>query len=138
MAISDPPFGVAVADGGPDDLPRTLRRERDARMRQAREKEAREREARERDERERALGEAPVANVRYEASDFVSGELPPVAVSRLSMSFFHLMWFFLKAVFAAVPALIVLAAMIWMGMQALQIYFPDLVKMQILILFPPN
>ena len=140
MAISDPPFGVAVADGGPDDLPRTLRREREARERerQAREREAREREAREREARDRALGEAPVTDLRYEASEFASGDLPPVAVNRLDIPFFHLMRFFLKAVVAAVPALMVLGAMVWTGMQALQIYFPDLVKMQILILFPPN
>ena len=34
MAISDPPFTIPVADGGPDDLPRAIRRERDARERE--------------------------------------------------------------------------------------------------------
>lgn len=128
MAISDPPFGVALADGGPDDLPRTFRREREARERQAREREA----------RERALAETAAMDHRHETSETMPDALPPVAVSRLDIPFFHLMMFFLKAVFAAVPALIVLAAMIWTGMQAVQIYFPDLVKMQVLILFPPN
>ena len=45
MAISDPPFSLSVADGDPDDLPRTLRREREAREREARERQARERAA---------------------------------------------------------------------------------------------
>jgi hypothetical protein len=140
MAISDPPFGVALADGGPDDLPRTLRRERDARQRQAREKEAREKEARERETRDRTLSEAVATNHLYDAAvpTPISADPPEVAVHRLDIPFFHLMRFFLKAVFAAVPALIVLAGMIWLGMQAVQIYFPDLVKMQVLILFPPN
>lgn len=135
MAISDPPFGAALADGGPDDLPRTLRRERDARERQAREKEAREREA-----RDRTLSEAVAANHLYETvvPRPISADPPEVAVHRLDIPFLHLMWFLLKAVVAAVPALIVLAAMIWFGMQAVQAYFPDLVKMQVLILFPPN
>lgn len=133
MAISDPPFGTVIADGGPDDLPRTLRRARDEREREARERQAaQEREAREREAREQAL-----AYHAYD-QDLTAYGPPAVSVGRLDIPFFHLMRFFLKAVFAAVPALIVLAAMLWMGAQAVQAYFPDLVKMQILILFPPN
>ncbi len=140
MAISDPPFGTIIADGGPDDLPRTLRRARDEREREARErKAAQEREVREREAREQALG-VSASSVAYQAyeQDMTAYGPPAVSVGRFDLPFFHLMRFFLKAVFAAVPALIVLAAMLWMGAQAVQAYFPDLVKMQILILFPPN
>ena len=136
MAISDPPFGAAIADGSPDDLPRTLRRERDAREREAKERQAKDREAR---ERERALGE-PVAapDYRYEPASLMATGSDASTVRRLEIPFFHLMGFFLKAVFAAVPALIVLAGMLWLGSKMVLTYFPDLVKMQILILFPPN
>lgn len=130
MAISDPPFSIPVADGGPDDLPRTLRREREAREREARERRARE-------ARERAAagpaGYSAFAPGKADATNTSSG-----TVTRLDIPFLHLTAFFLKAVLAAVPALLVLAAMIWGAAHALQVWFPDLVKMQILILFPPG
>lgn len=133
MAISDPPFTIPAADGGPDDLPRTLRRERDARQREARERQARE-------ARERALAEAagPAAYRTGAPEAMQMAGWEPTTVTRLDIPFFHLMGFFLKAVFAAVPALIVLGLMVWSAGHALQAWFPDLVKMQILILFPPG
>ena len=39
--------------------------------------------------------------------------------------------FFIKAVFAAIPALIALIALLWLFGQGLQSYFPQLVKMKI-------
>ena len=130
MAISDPPFTIPVADGGPDDLSRAFRRERDARERDARERQARE-------VRERAASEAaafrPIVPDQMHAAGATSA-----TVTRLEIPFLHLMAFFLKAVLAAVPALIVLGVMVWSAGHALQAYFPDLVRMQILILFPPN
>ncbi|MCL4764703.1 MAG: hypothetical protein KJZ80_00540 [Hyphomicrobiaceae bacterium] len=128
MAVSDPPFTIPVADGGPDDLPRTFRRERAARERQAREA------------RERALAEAAEpAAYRTGAQDLMQAAgSGSVTVTRLEIPLLHLMGFFLKAVFAAVPALIVLGLMVWSAGHALQAWFPDLVKMQILILFPPS
>lgn len=133
MAISDPPFTIPVADGGPDDLPRAIRRERDAREREARERQARE-------ARERMRSEA-VGHAAYRAIDaepMHGASAGPTTVARLDIPFWHLTGFFLKAVFAAVPALIVLGLMVWSAGHVLQAYFPDLVKMQILILFPPN
>ena len=130
MAISDPPFSIPVADGGPDDLPRTLRREREAREREARERQARE-------ARERA--KAAPADYRSFAPGMCEG--PAVyssVVSRLDIPFFHLMAFFLKAVFAALPALMVLGVLLWGAAHVLLSWFPDLAKMQILILFPPG
>ncbi len=125
MAISDPPFSIPVADGGPDDLPRTLRREREARERQAREM------------RERAAA-GPAGYNAYAPSMSERTSVAAGVVTRLDLPFLHLMAFFLKAAFAAVPALIVLGCLLWGAGHALLNWFPDLVKMQILILFPPG
>jgi len=133
MAISDPPFTLPLADSNPDDLPRTLRREREAREREARERLAREM-------RDRPYSEAvkPGAFSTPNSHSLDQAPVVPAAVTRFEVSFFHLMAFFLKAVFAAVPALIVLGMMIWGAGHLLKTWYPDLVKMQILILFPPD
>jgi hypothetical protein len=39
------------------------------------------------------------------------------------------MRFFIKAVFAAIPALIILAGLLWLAGQGLSTYFPQLSKM---------
>jgi hypothetical protein len=116
-----------MADGDIDDLPRTLRRER----------EAREREARERDAKARAA----TLTHDFGASD-AERDLPAFSaaaaatVVRFDVPFFHLMAFFLKAVLAAIPALILLGALLWLAGDILRNLFPWLVKMQILIRFP--
>ena len=46
------------------------------------------------------------------------------------------MMFFIKAVFAAVPALLLLTAMLWLFGQGLQPAYPQLLKMKILIYVP--
>lgn len=102
-----------------DDLPRTFRRER----------EAREREARQRD-MSRFAPDFAGEDVIHE--DRGTG----ASVQRLQIPFFHLMGFCFKAVFAAIPALILLTALLWLGGQALSAFFPQLGKMQILIHFP--
>ncbi len=104
-----------TADGGPDDLPRTLRRER-------------ERQARERDSSPGGAGFPPAEATTYQ----------PVraAVTRFDVPFLRLMFFFFKAVFAMVPALLLLGAILWSLGHLLQKIFPQLVKMQILIWFP--
>jgi hypothetical protein len=113
------------ADDGPVDLPRTLRRER----------EAREREARERDAKARAatLTHDFGASDAYEPFGAAG---TPAVVTRFDVPFAHLTMFFIKAVFAAVPALIILGAMLWLAGDILRNVFPWLVKMQILIRFP--
>jgi hypothetical protein len=130
-----------TADGGPDDLPRTLRREREAR-----EREARERLAAERAEAEREalpMGPAPVAA----AEEFYAVPDPsypvaavdaamPATVTRFDVPFLHLVGFFLKAALAAIPAILLLGVFIWGAGHLLQTYFPWLVKAQILIHFP--
>jgi len=46
------------------------------------------------------------------------------------------MMFFIKAVFAAIPALIILSALLWLGGNIVKAIFPELIHMQILITFP--
>ena len=115
--MSEPTFSM-TAD---DDLPRTIRREREAREREARERQAREREA------------AMAASVPSIERDGGYGALasPPATVTDIDVPFLGLMMFFVKAVFAAIPALIVLTALLWLFGQGLQSFFPQLLKMKI-------
>lgn len=147
-----------------DDLPRTVRRERDAREREAREREAREREARDRDQRERAarereaggsggnsagmgpsLGPAPASMapssmqaphpMRMEHDD-IDLPAPPATVTAFDVPFVNLMFFFLKAVVAGIPALLLLGVVLWGFGHVLQTFFPALLKLKILIYVP--
>lgn len=116
--MPEPTFSM-TAD---DDLPRTIRREREA---QAREREARERQARERE----AAVPPPVPQFEREGSYAMPA--PGSTVTDIDVPFFKLMAFFIKAVFAAIPALIVLTALLWLFGQGLQSFFPQLLKMKI-------
>jgi hypothetical protein len=102
-----------------DDLPRTLRREREARQREA-------------------AGRPPAYLMRDKpyADSPPTDEPMPAAVVRFDVPFVHLAAFFLKAVIAAIPALILLGVLLWLAGDLLQTFFPALVKMQILIRFP--
>ena len=119
-----------------DDLPRTLRRERDARER--------EREQRERDAALAAqaqpypqpgYGGQDYAQPAYSASDQSHnfGGHSDGTVSRLDIPFLHLVWFFVKAVFAAIPALLILTALLFGGGLILKRFFPDLRHFEIVI-----
>lgn len=125
---------MAMADDGPDDLPRTFRRERDA------QREAREREARERAAIDQAFAAPEPAYAPEPAMDaFGPAGYPPAptgVVTALEIPFGRLVAFFLKALFAAIPALILLGIMLWGVGQMLTLYFPALLKMKILITFP--
>jgi hypothetical protein len=118
--MPEPTFGTMTAD---DDLPRTIRREREAREREAREREARERQARE------GAGPPPVPQIEREPA--YAAAAPGSTVTDIDVPFFRLMTFFIKAVFAAVPALIMLTALLWLFGQGLQSFFPQLLKMKI-------
>ena len=111
-----------------DDLPRTIRREREA-QREAREREAREREAR---ERHAAAVAAPV----MESEGELEMQAPAVTVTDFDVPFAKLTMFFIRAAFAAIPALLILMAFLWVFGQALQTFFPQLLKMKILIYMP--
>ena len=141
-----------TAEGGPDDLPRTLRREKEAREREAREREAAERAQ---DERETlSFGEVhpkpsePMNRADSKEADPRMYTMPdtnyapiseptmPASVERFNVPFNHLVVFFLKAVVAAIPALILLTAIMWVGGLLLKFFFPWLIQAQILIPFP--
>jgi hypothetical protein len=124
-----------TADGDMEDLPRTVRREKEARAR-----EAREREARDRDAQPSGLAAPQPEPVAYATADPYAGypapEAYPASVRSIDVPFVRLMLFFLKAVFAAIPAMIVLIGLLWLGGQALEAALPELLKAKILITFP--
>lgn len=123
-----------TADADFDDLPRTLRREKEARAREARERERREREGPSMDA---ARGDPPSYLFRPRTAPVAYGDEPlPAAVQRFDVPFVSLAVFFLKAVLAAIPALILLGAILYAMGKGLEAYFPDLVRMKILITFP--
>ena len=120
-----------MADGELDDLPRTLRREREARERAKREEEARKRKA--------TLTHDYDANHRSAAADrpaHVQEAAAAGVVTGFDVPFLHMMRFFIKAVFAAIPALIILGVLLWFAGAALKSFYPQLVHTQILIQFP--
>lgn len=138
-------FAVASDLADFDDLPRTLRRERDMREREKREREDREKLSRkaaapERDEPGKSFEPAPSLFVPRDADIDARPELgtdyPAATVKRFEVPFFHMMAFYLKAVVAAIPALILLTAILWGMGQAIKIFFPWLLKAQIFIQFP--
>ena len=126
-----------------DDLPRTFRRERENRERAAREQAAKdaERTAWDRSSSNSQLPAnhpssygAPEPANPYEYTG--SASAAPVAVNRFKVPFVSLMGFFIKSVFAAIPALLILMAMLYGLGLGLQKYFPELIKMKIVISFP--
>ena len=124
--MAEPKFSN-VADIAPDDdLPRTLRREREAQARRAREHEPA-------DTPPDAPQAPPFDDDEYTYDDL---EPAPATVTRLDIPFVHLMLFFLKAVVAGIPALILLTGILWLFGQVITATFPELVKMQILIRMP--
>jgi hypothetical protein len=146
IEMAQGPTAAAGPDLGPfsdesDDLPRTFRREKEARAREARERAAQERAA------------APVLPTGAGSPEKLSARRPaiyadpdiepatadmpfPTVVRSFDVPFFQLAAFFLKAVIAAIPALILLAAILWLAGAALQALMPSLIKMKILISFP--
>lgn len=145
MSNSDFALTADVAEF--DDLPRTLRREREAREREKREREAREtRSAKQSsgaetsESRKSAFEPSPSLYVPrdQDISDRDTGdtEYPAATVKRFDVPFFHMMAFYLKAVVAAVPALVLLTAICWGMGQLIKIFFPWMLKAQILIHFP--
>ncbi len=85
-----------------DDLPRTLRRERDA--------------------RQRAAQPAYAAQSRGAPLDMPA---EGVAVTRFDVPFFRLAWFLMKCVIAGIPALLLLGAVLFGIGQGLKQMAPD-------------
>ncbi len=122
-----------TADSDFDDLPRTLRREKERRAREARD--ARERRERERQTMDASRGEPPSYVARAMPGSFADDPVA-AAVRRFDVPFLHLTMFFMKAALAAIPALMVLGVGLYFAGQALEAYIPDLVRMKILVTFP--
>ena len=100
-----------------DDLPRTIRRERDAREREARERAA-------------VVATGPTA---LERDGFAA---PAATVTDFDVPFTKLMMFFIKAVFAAIPALLLLTIMLWLFGKGLETVYPQILGMKIQIYIP--
>lgn len=107
-----------------DDLPRTLRRQREEMDAKARERAA------------AAAYGTPEPTMPPPGIDEGAGG--GVSVRRFEVPFLHLVAFFLKAALAAIPAIILLGLVLWGVGHLLQMYFPQLLKMQILVWFPNN
>jgi hypothetical protein len=112
--MSEPAFTFAADD----DLPRTLRREREARERQAREQIV-----------------VSMAVPADERSGFAFAA-PAATVTDFDVPFAKLVGFFLKAVLAGIPALLLLTTLLWLVGQGLQTFFPQLLKLKVLIYLP--
>lgn len=130
--MTDPTYLPAGGDGGPDDLPRTLRREREAREREARERSA-----------AHAVNPPPSMSATYGVPEqayvpMQDDQVPAARVTRLDVPFHHLVWFFIKAALAAIPGILLLGAILWVAGHLAQSYFPQLIKLQVLIWFPNN
>lgn len=116
--------------GAMDDLPRTLRREREARDRAQKPGHSH-------------MGLAPPNYAPSASTSFVPEPAMPDhvmmtgnTVTDIRIPFFRLMMFGFKLVFAAVPALILFLALMWLAGHALMTFFPWLVKVQLLVRVP--
>lgn len=120
-SMAEPQFAMH----GDDDLPRTLRRERDAR-RQA--------------QSLQQGGPSSAPSIPEDQTrSFVTdepGEGPPVTVTAFDVPFMKMVTFYLKSVVAAIPALILLGLVMFAMGQIAQRFLPWLVKMRIMISFP--
>lgn len=124
-----------------DDLPRTFRRERDARERAQREREAAGAAGTTQGPTLRAgpgSGFSPMAGPQpmRGLDDDVDLPAPPATVTAFDVSFWKLSLFLVKVVLAGIPALLLLGVILYGLGQALQTFFPSLVKLKILITIP--
>jgi hypothetical protein len=139
-AIAGPDFEPLLDET--EDLPRTLRREKEARAREARDREAQERAAAPSlpmGEEDRPRPQPQIyaaADLKPDTLAASQGVLVPASVRKIDVPFSELVLFFLKAVLAAIPALILLMAVLWAFGTLLELAFPWLIKTKILISFP--
>lgn len=129
--MAEPRFSNVADIDADDDLPRTLRREREAQARRAREQDHGEVPA---PQASPIQQDAPPPHFEPQSHDYEDD--PPATVTRLDIPFFHLMTFCLKAVIAGIPALLLLLVILWGLGEIVQATFPELVKMELLIRMP--
>ena len=110
-----------------DDLPRTLRREREARERAAQSQSSFQ---------GLSATSGPSHTFVPEPPGHDGVVVTGSTVTDIRIPFVRLMMFGFKLVFAAVPALILLGALLWLAGHLLMTFFPWLVKLQILIRVP--
>lgn len=134
-AMAGPDFGLFSDDT--DDLPRTLRREKEARAREARERAAQERAAAPSLSADIEGYSRPQPQIYRSARDSAGFENEPLSatVRAFDVPFTHLVMFFMKAVIAVIPAIMLLGVILWFAGAALEAAFPELIKMKILIGF---
>lgn len=123
-----------------DDLPRTLRREHEARAREARERSG-QNSGQTMGGPTLAAQSRPANEASYQAAENYDAAAPagepfPAVVKALDIPFGDLVAFCIKAVLAAIPALLLLMVILWGVGQILETLVPDLLKMKILISFP--
>lgn len=115
---------------GDDDLPRTFRREREAREREARERDATHAGPQMGGPGLGAMGHQtrdygpPPQDYAAGGPDSLYGGAGSGTVTRFEVPFLHLVAFFLKAVLAAIPALILLGVLLFGMGKVLQNVFP--------------
>lgn len=135
--MSDPHY----ASSQDDDLPRTVKREKEARARDQLAREILNNPRQSYGQPQHSGGhshdlDTPQSAYRDLPPALGPGEHPEVTVAHFNVPFMRLVTFFLKAVLAAIPALILLTLILWSMGQLAQKYLPWLVKMKILISFP--
>ncbi len=121
--------------GSDDDLPRTFRRERENRDREA----AMAAAAQQAQTRlhEQGAGTGRPEHAGYHDAGAPYAALPDTGtVTRLDIPFGHLVNFFLKAVIAAIPALILLTGVMIAGGQVLKAFVPQFRQFEIIIKTP--
>jgi hypothetical protein len=139
-AMAGPDFDPLLDDT--EDLPRTFRREKEARAREARERAAQERAAAPSlpmgpEDRPRPQPQIfATADFNPSAQSGSSSLLVPASVQSFDVPFAKLTLFFLKAVLASIPALILLGTILWTLGSFLEMAFPWIIKTKILISFP--
>ncbi len=127
-----------------DDLPRTLRREHEARAREARERDGPSLGTPSHASTAPAVTAPQAPDMTYMATEtyaapqgsIVAAGNVPAVVKAVDVPFGDLVAFFLKAVVAAVPAMLLMMIMLWGIGQIIEIVAPHLLKMKILISFP--
>jgi hypothetical protein len=112
-----------------DDLPRTFRREREARQREMREREM----AQSVETGGPGVAQAYTGPAASYGHDYAPAGDGGTTVTRLKIPFVHLMLFFMKAVIAAIPALILLTVVLWGLGQVLKAFLPWLRHFEIIV-----
>ena len=124
-----------MADSEFEDLPRTVRREKEARAREARERRERERNS----FTNESLGDPPPHLSRSSVAPRIYDEPAATEPSlRFDVPFAQHVIFLIKAALAAVPALILLSVALYFVGKGFGAFFPDLERTKILISFPPG